>query len=351
MHGGLAGDGPPGSRSRGLVRWALRIVFVLVVASGVLSVVPAPYVVVRSLDGIDARSLVVDGTVRAGEALVIPIVDTHRARWIEVLAYRATARARIERLDDRDLADGGRSSEHGLVSQRQLFRDSRQIGTLVGARLAGVDGKPTGDGVRVMAVGRHADRTPLRSGDVIVEAAGQPVRAIADLERVVRDAAVGTRLQVRLDGGRDLRLGPIPGFSVQSGVLRTAHALGVGAIETASPGVDGVDLSWRAVKGIDGTSAGLAYALAAYERLSGIRLGRGQVVYVTGEIGSEGGVWLVGGTREKAVAARGARADLLLVPAGQEEEVRRLAGGVRVEGVATVAEAVQLLGGSPDVPA
>jgi PDZ domain-containing protein len=95
--------------------------------------------------------------------------------------------------------------------------------------------------------------------------------------------------------------------------------------------------------GLGGPSAGLAIALELVDLLSPGDLTDGQVVAVSGALDELGRVGTVGGIRYKAVAARRAGADLLLVPPSLYREAVLFAPGVRVVPVATFADALAAL--------
>lgn len=325
--------------------WLQRVGLVLALAMGALAVVQAPYDVVRPAPGIDVRRLLVAPPMptgaRGGE-LLIPVVDIHRAKWVEVLFYRAVGGARIEPHDD--IGAGIALQQHGAVSAHRLFVDSRQIGTLVAARLAKAKVDSLGQGVRISAVGRKQARSPLQSGDVIVAVGSQQVHTFDELRQVIEQTPVGAVLKVELADGRDLTLPPVSAASAHNGILRTPNALGVAAVETDRPTIgDDGGLRWRTMPELSGPSSGLAFALVAWERFAGRPLAPGKIVVVTGEIGSDGGVYPVGGVEEKARAARSLHADILIVPRHNADSARPHAGDVRVVEVASVDEAVQLL--------
>ena len=89
----------------------------------------------------------------------------------------------------------------------------------------------------------------------------------------------------------------------------------------------------------DGPSAGLPIALALASLLSGESLGP---VAMSGEVTLSGRILPVGGLREKLLAARRAGIQRVLLPAGNEEEVRaigRVADSLTLHFVATLKEA------------
>jgi len=116
-----------------------------------------------------------------------------------------------------------------------------------------------------------------------------------------------------------------------------------------APGVSDRDVAFR-VADVGGPSAGLAMALQIVCDLTGQDLAGGRVVAVTGAITPAGDVTAVGGVALKVRAAREAGATLMLVPASEEPEAARLAGGMKVIGVRSLAQAVAVLRASGRIP-
>jgi PDZ domain-containing protein len=95
---------------------------------------------------------------------------------------------------------------------------------------------------------------------------------------------------------------------------------------------------------IGGPSAGLAYTLEVIDILTPGELTGGDPVAVTGTIELDGSIGEVGGVVQKTAAVEEAGIDLFLVPLGEVEQAREAAGDdVRVEGVATLEDALRLL--------
>jgi hypothetical protein len=96
---------------------------------------------------------------------------------------------------------------------------------------------------------------------------------------------------------------------------------------------------------IVGPSAGLVYALAIHDMLSATDDTRGRTIAATGEIDSAGNVDPVGYVAEKAVVARHAGAQLLIVPRAQADDA--LGQGMAVDGVRSLQEALADLASGP----
>lgn len=312
------------------------------VAVGVAALVPAPWLVVRPLDPLDARELVArpDRPSGATGRMLIPVVDAHRAKWIEAAWYGAVGGARLTPVEDSDRA----AQEHGNLPARRLFDESPDIALLAAARLAQAEGlRSTGSGVRVLAEGRNRSRSPLRSGDVVVEVEGASVRTYEDLAEALRKLPYGETFQVTLAGQREPTSLPPLRATPADRAHFVPFALGMAAVETDRPQVTVPGFSWAELPPYSGPSSGLGLAVAAWERLTGRGLDLDGSVLVTGEIGSDGSVRGVGDVALKARSARAGRAKLLLVPSQNAREARANAGPVRVVAVDSLRAAVAAL--------
>ena len=75
---------------------------------------------------------------------------------------------------------------------------------------------------------------------------------------------------------------------------------------------------------------------------------RGLRVAVTGELALDGSVAPIGGVKQKVIGARRSRADVFLVPAGDNaDEARRYAGDLRVIPVESFRQALRALATVP----
>jgi Lon-like protease len=100
-------------------------------------------------------------------------------------------------------------------------------------------------------------------------------------------------------------------------------------------------------RNVGGPSAGLAFALEVLEEL-GHNVDRGYRVVVTGQIELNGAVDPIGGVKQKTFGAREAKADVFLVPAGDNaQEARRYANGLRIIPVKSFPQALQALATLP----
>jgi PDZ domain-containing protein len=221
---------------------------------------------------------------------------------------------------------------------------SEQVAAAVALKAAGYPVKTTSTGVLVEGVAIDVPAASvLRDGDVIVEAGGNPVRTVAQLRAALAPLSPGdtVRVGLRRDGQSLERVVK----TARSPVAPGGAILGIQATENARivlPRKVTIDLG-----DIGGPSAGLPFALQVYQEL-GKDVDRGLRVAATGAIELDGSVGPVGGLKQKTFGVRRAKADVFLVPAGENAETaRRYAGGLRVIPVESFRQALHALATLP----
>jgi PDZ domain-containing protein len=208
----------------------------------------------------------------------------------------------------------------------------------------GYDVRVTGEGAQITQVvkGSPAATAGLRPGDVITAIDGQPVQVVDDVGTIVRAQPAGTTFTVTVRRGEDTKTVPVTSAIAPSGSIKGRPYFGIGA-QTDQPDVDfpvDIDIDTRDVSG---PSGGLAFALTIIDDLTPGNLTGGKKVAVSGTIDGAGTVGEVGGVAQKAVAARAAGARLMLVPRPEVAAARRKAGDIKVVGVRTLDEALDVL--------
>jgi PDZ domain-containing protein len=248
----------------------------------------------------------------------------------------------------------GRSPEELDVESDAQMTASKTAATRAALEAAGFE-VPLGAGVQVLAVipSRPAAGS-LEAGDVLTSVDGRELADASDLGEIVRASPVGTELTIEF---------------VRDGESRTANV-------TTEAGPDGTPVIGVYVAGaydfpvdveidtatIGGPSAGLAMTLTILDELTPGDLTGGRDVAVTGTIEEDGSVGEIGGISQKAVSARRAGADLLIVPACTTEEIRarcehdlarareRAGDDMPVYAVASLDEALEVLSASGGDP-
>lgn len=226
----------------------------------------------------------------------------------------------------------------------QLMDNSKQAAQGVAFEELGFDAiQARGASVIAIVPGTPAEGS-LATGDTIVAIEGEPVRFREDVVERLGRRSPGDRITLTVLSGKDddereetVVLGTNPD---QPG----EPFLGVGVetrVEFDFPYA--VDIESER---IGGPSAGLAFTLGLLDVLTEGELTGGGKVAATGTIELDGSVGPVGGVAQKAVAVDEAGAELFLVPASELEAARSLVGDdLRVEGVATLDDALRILAG------
>lgn len=251
---------------------------------------------------------------------------------------------------DRDRVLQGRDVEENRRVNLQMMSDSKDVATQVALERLGYDVDVTvGHVVVGVEDGAPADGV-LRPGETIVGIDGQPFDDTEDMSRLLARHSPGDRVSVAVEGDDG---------TVRSEVLRLTSApddpdraiMGVQVVSTVLEYDFPIEVEIDTGK-VGGPSAGLAFTLALIDALTPGDLTGGEDVAVTGTIASDGTVGQVGGTGQKAAAAREKGMSLFLVPSADYEEAVAHAGDdLEVVAVDSLEEALAVLaehGGNVD---
>jgi PDZ domain-containing protein len=211
---------------------------------------------------------------------------------------------------------------------------------LTGARVAGiVEGAPA-DG--------H-----LQAGDTIVAIDGSAVSSRDEAIALLRNTTPGQSVVLRVE-------------NTEGNARDETVVTGTRPDPTQTYGYLGVDLRDRIQQKqempielaidsgrVGGDSAGLAFSLSIIDELTEGELTGGHRIAVTGTIDPSGNVGPIGGIRQKVVAARKAKAELLLVPEGDnyDDAVAKANGSIKIVAVKDLQSALAALtdfGGNAD---
>jgi PDZ domain-containing protein len=242
----------------------------------------------------------------------------------------------------------GESEGEFFARQQDVFDETAQQAAAVGLRAAGFDVGPEdlgGEGALVVETFPDSAATgTLLPGDVIVEAAGEPVGTFDHLRQVLaRTGAATLDLTVRRAGrpvGIRITPRPVPGVSEEPvlGIqVTTLHA----TVDLPVPvAVDSGQ--------IGGPSAGLMIALTVFDKVDPVDLADGRQIAGTGTIAFDGAVGPISGIEQKVLAAHRQDVDVFLAPDAQLEEAGSLLpadSDMVLVGVGTFDEALDALGG------
>jgi PDZ domain-containing protein len=235
------------------------------------------------------------------------------------------------------------SAKENRARDRALMTVSQIASRVAGLRAAGYDIStseiPTAPVVHSVLSGAASDGR-LRSGDVLRNIDGKPVRTAKDVV-----AAIG-----RVDPGDDVDLVISRDGKSQEVTVVTrpspedpaSPAIGIKVrVEPDLP----VDITNHVdAERIGGSSAGLMFSLAIYDRLTPGALTGGMTVAGTGTIDLAGSVGPIGGIRQKIAGAADGGAKIFLVPAANcAEAADGDHHGMRLIEVSTLDDAIGTL--------
>jgi PDZ domain-containing protein len=203
-----------------------------------------------------------------------------------------------------------------------------------------------GKGAQVLDV---VDDTPakriLRKGEVIQAVDGEVTNLDSDAVRLLGSHRPGdtVELTIRNRAGTATRTEKV---TLTTNPDKKGKAfLGV-RLQTYRPSFDfpyDVDIESER---IGGPSAGLAFTLEVLDVLTEGELTGGRVVAATGTMELDGSVGQIGGVAQKTVAVEEAGAEVFLVPKGEEQDARKVAGKrLRIEPVRNLDDALRILAG------
>lgn len=221
---------------------------------------------------------------------------------------------------------------------------SQQIAAAVALRRLGyhVVAKPDGVTVNAIDLGTHAVGK-LQPTDVIRSVNGVVTMTIARLRSVLSRARPGQVVALGVRRGDETLTVRVQTIADPA----DAHRAIVGFAPDQAALIK-LPLSVQINAGnVGGPSAGLAFALEVMEEL-GHNVDRGYKVAATGQMELDGTVAPIGGVKQKTFGVRQAKADVFLVPAGDNAaEARRYAHGLRIIAVKTFPQALRALATLP----
>jgi Lon-like protease len=243
-------------------------------------------------------------------------------------------------LPERDVVPPGSSFTERRQDARAQMDRSEQVAAAVALRQAGFPVRAVARGILIEGVAPDAPAAQvLDAEDVIVAVDGRPVQTPAQLRRLVGRRSPGdhvTLTVLRAGKRREVIVRTVPDPLAPR---RPVIGIRVGQDAEIKLPIDvKIDLG-----DVGGPSAGLAFALDILEEL-GRNVDRGHTVAATGEIELDGTIRPIGGVKQKTFGVRDSKADVFLVPAGDNaEEARRYAGKLRVIPVENFQQALRAL--------
>lgn len=250
-------------------------------------------------------------------------------------AIRAALETGVDLVPEREVRSPGAPEEvEELRATSQMDQSKLDATVAVLRRLTDYPSeRGRGALVESVAAGCPADGK-LFAGDLILAIGGESVDGRGEARRLIGAAGSGERLTFRLRAGGETT------------EVRLARELCAGSEEPVI-GVVLIDSFPFPVRirsgGIGGPSAGLAWALALWDRLTPGDLTAGRKIAATGELLLGGRVRPVGSVGQKVIAAERAGAEVFLVPGDNLAEARAVGADLQVEGFRTLDAALDYL--------
>jgi PDZ domain-containing protein len=211
----------------------------------------------------------------------------------------------------------------------------RRLGYKVVVRPSGVIVAALDD--RSHAVGK------IRPSDLITAVNGTPTPTIAALRKQLANVKPGTPVTLSISRGDEK-------FTVHVATIADTADRKRAIVGFAPEQAAEIKLPLKVridAGNVGGPSAGLAFALEVMEQL-GRNVDHGYRVAATGQIELNGAVTPIGGVKQKTFGVRRAKADVFLVPAGDNaREARRYAHGLRIIPVKSFPQALHALATLP----
>lgn len=216
------------------------------------------------------------------------------------------------------------------------MRESQTNAQIVAERAAGLRVKVTSYFVVLRTLPRSPATRCFARGDKISQVQGQPLRDPGYLAAATTAKPPGTVFALTLTRNgqqhnvncRTFRYGGKARFGVTGSFRTEAYSLPV-------------HVKYR-LRNINGSSAGLMFALQIYRTITGRDISGGRDVAGTGVLTSDGAVQPIEGAREKVQAAIKARAGIFFVPQRNYADIRGTSG-IRVVPVKSFNDALRAL--------
>ncbi len=302
-------------------------------------VIPIPYIIFGPGAAVDLnRAIVVPGHTPPPGRFYLTDVNLLPGRPAYYLAAKILPGFEIVRrrelvppnMSDRDL-------DNELVD---AMRESQTNAQIVAERAAGLKVLATSYFIIVKTVPHSPGARCFQRGDKISRIDGQPLADAGRLAAVTTARPPGTRFALEL-----VRKGQRRSVACSTFRYRGKARFGVtGAFRTEAYSLP-VHVSYH-LPNINGSSAGLMFALQIYRTITGADISSGRDVAGTGVLSADGKVQPIEGAREKVRAAIRARADIFFVPQSNYADIKGTTG-IRIIPVATFSDALRALGARP----
>lgn len=222
------------------------------------------------------------------------------------------------------------------VALKDDMTQSQETAEVVAERAAGLHVSAHSAAIVASVLPGTPASSCLRRDDRITAVDGRPVTSIDTVTDATKTKPVGSRFALSL-----VRDGKGASTACRTAMLSGQPRFGMRV--SFDPGAFDVPVPVKYdIHDINGSSAGLMFALQIYRTITGRSLGPVQMIAGTGVLEVDGTVDPIAGTREKIEAAKRAGATVFLVPTQNYAEVKDTPG-IRVIPVRSFADAVRAL--------
>jgi len=239
--------------------------------------------------------------------------------------------------------NGNLTNEESEEINNALMKQSQNTAAFVALNSIGCEVEQKGTGAIISAIEEKSPAMDaFKVGDVIVSINGKQISLDVQAGEEIRKSNPGEKIDVIVERGEENKRITKSVTLVESPYSKGSSFLGVGLL-TRDLDIDlpvNISIDPGAVSG---PSAGLAFTLSIIDQLTKGSLTGGKVVSATGEIALDGAIGPVGGVEQKAVAAKKAGTQVLLVPKGEGSLVKKNSGSMKVFEVENISQAIDAL--------
>ena len=307
--------------------------------AGALFLIPVPYIIFGPGAAVDLN-----------RAIIVPHHSPPPARFyltdVDLLpgrpAFYITAKVLpgFEIIRRRDLVPPNMSDRDLDNELVDAMRESQTNAQIVAERAAGLRVKASSSFVVIATLPRSPAARCFERGDKIVKVNGEALHDAGQLGNVATAKPAGTRFTLTLARKGHTLAVVCPTFRYKG----KARFGVTGSFQTEAYSLP-IRVQYH-LPNINGSSAGLMFALQIYRTIKGLDLSSGRDVAGTGVLSAEGKVLPIEGAREKVRAAIKAHAAIFLVPKPNYADIKGTRG-ITIIPVASFEEALRSLPRAP----
>ncbi|MDR1387457.1 MAG: PDZ domain-containing protein [Propionibacteriaceae bacterium] len=236
-----------------------------------------------------------------------------------------------------DIYPTGLGAGEATAQELELMVQAKTQAAVAAVREAGLTVREAPKVTRVRVSG--PSNGILQTGDIILAIDNVPVSSVDDAVDRVRQKPVGDVVVVSIERqGRTE-----PPITIQTVPSSNDGRVPTIGVTLASEFFFAPQVTYRIDPAIGGDSAGLALALAIYDRLTEPDLTGGLTVAATGVIDARGRVGAIGGIDQKVAAALARGAQVFLLPATNCSDLSEIPSDIRLVPVTSLSTAVTIM--------